>query len=190
MLRFTQLAIVTFGTILFSFTVGVVFSHKVSSYPKPELAAPACYMTLADGRIMNLNQLCEKNFGEDSDSANSLIDLEQDADGDGISDALLDEIQRIRSAQDKTAATRDFFNRLPFSSKTRELLTQAEALKQRLAQTENELELQQLSKQFQDLKQQMMHDPNYVRVDQVLGSAQDVTIESSVIDLFQTSHEK
>ncbi len=141
-------------------------------------------MTLAYGRTMNLNKLCEKIFGDDSDSANSLIDLEQDADGDGISDALPDEVQRIKSAQDKTAATRDFFNRLPFSSKTRELLTQAEALQQRLAQAEEEPELEELTRQFHDLKQQMMHDPNYVRVNQALGSAHDVMVESTLIQKF------
>ncbi len=175
-----QLVKVTLGAILFSFTAKIVFSHKVLANPKLELAEPACYMTLTDGRTINLNQLCTKTFREDSDSTNSLINLEQDADRDGISDALVDEVKRIESAQDKTAAIKDFFNRLPFSPKTRELLTQAEALKQRLAQTENEPELQQLSKQLQDLKQQMMHDPNYVRVNQALGSAQDVMTESSV----------
>lgn len=163
-----QLVKVTLGAILFSFTAKIVFSHKVLANPKLELAEPACYMTLTDGRTINLNQLCTKTFREDSDSTNSLINLEQDADRDGIPDALVDEVKRIESAQDKTAAIKDFFNRLPFSPKTRELLTQAEALEQRLAQTKDKAEMQHIFEQHQYLKQQIMNDPNYVRVEQAL----------------------
>lgn len=159
--KFTQLVRVTFGAILFSFTAKVIFSHKV-------LAELACYMTLADGRTINLNQLCEKTVRKDSDSANYLIDLKQDTDRDGISDALVDEVKRIESAQDKTAAIKDFFNRVPFSPKTQGLLTQAEALQQRLAQTKDKAEMQQIFGQLQNLKQQMMHDPIYVQVNHAL----------------------
>jgi hypothetical protein len=163
-----QLIKVTLGAILFSFTAKIVFTHKVLANPKLELAEPVCYMRLTDGRTINLNQLCTKTFREDSNSTNSLINLEQDADRDGISDALVDEVKRIESAQDKTAAIKDFFNRLPFSPRTRELLTQAEALEQRLAQTKDKAEMQQIFEQHQYLKQQIMNDPNYVRVEQAL----------------------
>jgi hypothetical protein len=166
--KFTQLMKVTLGAILFSFTTKIVLSHKVLANPNLELAEPACYMTRADGRTINLNQLCATTFREDSDSTNSLINLEQDTDKDGISDALVDEVKRIESAQDKTAAIKDFFNRLPFSPKTRELLTQAEALQQRLAQSKDKAEMQQIFGRLQYLKQQMMNDPNYVRVEQAL----------------------
>ncbi len=155
-------------SILSSFTAIIVFSYQDIASPKPEFATPVCYMTLASGRTMDLSQLCGKTFREANDNTNSLINREQNAGENITSDAPGDEMKRIEFAQDKDAAINDLFNRLNYSHKTRALLKQAEALQQQLFQTEDVAEKLQIIRQFQNLEQQMMQDPNYVGVDEVL----------------------
>lgn len=137
-----QLISFTLGAILSSSVEIVIFSYQAFASPQPKLAISICYMTLADGRTVNLSYLCGKTFRKANDSADSLIDLKQNR-------------------------TENLSNGLDYSSKTRALLTQVEALQQRLLKTVDEAEVLKIISQVGDLQKQMIFDPNYVGVDKV-----------------------
>ncbi len=102
------------------------------------------------------------------------IDLQKDADRDGIPDALAMEVNRIARSPDQMAAIASFVNRLPYSPRTRALQQEAERLQAQMAQAKSDEEARQILEKLRALSDEMMTDPNYVRTLQglrtILGS--------------------
>ncbi len=96
------------------------------------------------------------------------IDLTQDANSDGIPDALAAEVQRVAASKDKAAAIQDMVSRLPYSPETRALQKEAELLHAKLAQTKDPEQAKEIINQLQALSDQMMADPNYAKTIQAL----------------------
>ncbi|MCX7855023.1 MAG: YiiX/YebB-like N1pC/P60 family cysteine hydrolase, partial [Anaerolineae bacterium] len=96
------------------------------------------------------------------------IDLQKDADRDGIPDALAMEVSRIAYSPDPTAAIASFVNRLPYSPRTRALQQEAERLQAQMAKAKSDEEARQILEKMRALSEEMMADPNYARTIQSL----------------------
>lgn len=136
------------------------FIQQASAVPTSEIDTSSCYMQKEDGTSVNLDRLCGKT---PEGAKSTTIDLQQDANNDGIPDGLVEAAKNIELAQDKDAALKEFFNNLPYSPETRALLQQAEPLHKQLANANNEREAQSIADQLRSLEQRMMTDPNYAR---------------------------
>lgn len=91
------------------------------------------------------------------------IDLTQDANQDGIPDALAREVALVATSKDKEAAIADMVNRLPYSPETRALQRQAQLLHQQLMQTKDEQTARKIIDELFVLSDKMMADPNYAK---------------------------
>ena len=136
------------------------FIQQASAVPTSEIDTSSCYMQREDGISVNLDRLCGKT---PEGAKSTTIDLQQDANNDGIPDGLVGAAKSIELAQDKDAALKEFLNHLPYSPETRALLQQAEPLHQQLANANNETEARSIANQLRSLEQRMMTDPNYTR---------------------------
>jgi hypothetical protein len=136
------------------------FIQQASAVPTSEIDTSSCYMQKEDGTSVNLDRLCGKT---PEGAKSTTIDLQQDANRDGIPDGLVQAAKSIELAQDKDAALKEFFNNLPYSPETRALLQQAEPLHQQLANANNDTESQLIADQLRSLEQRMMTDPNYAK---------------------------
>jgi hypothetical protein len=138
--------------------------QQVSAVPMSEIDTSSCYMQKEDGTSVNLDRLCGRTpKGAPKGAKSTTIDLQQDANNDGIPDGLVEAVKSIELAQDKDAALKEFFNNLPYSPETRALLQQAEPLHQQLANANNDTEAQLIADQLRSLQQRMMTDPNYAK---------------------------
>jgi hypothetical protein len=136
------------------------FIQQASAVPRSEIDTSSCYMQKEDGTSVNLDRLCGKTPER---AKSTTIDLQQDANNDGIPDGLVEAAKSIELAQDKDAALKEFFNNLPYSPETRGLLQQAEPLHKQLANANNEREAELIANQLRSLEQRMMTDPNYAK---------------------------
>lgn len=162
MLKFFLLTGTLSAAVLTSFIAEATLTREASAVLKLDVDTPVCYMQTENGRTVNLSQLCA-NKPRVANTAKPLINLEQDANGDGTPDALAEEVKRIESAQDKDAAIKDFLNRLPYSPETRALQQQAEQLHSSLAQAQDTAQAQAVINQLRSIELRMMADLNYIR---------------------------
>ena len=96
------------------------------------------------------------------------IDLQTDANRDGIPDALAAEVDRVARSPDKLAAIAELVKRLPYAPETRALQERAAQLQARLARAQDDQEAQRILGELRSLGEQMMADPNYARTVQSL----------------------
>ncbi len=92
-----------------------------------------------------------------------LLDVQTDADNDGLPDALVNEVNAIARAADPMGAIKELVSRLPYSKETLALQQQAEALYGQLTEKSEPTEAEQINTKIQDLGEQMMKDPNYAK---------------------------
>ena len=127
---------------------------------------PICYVQLPDQAIINLNQLCSMNRPK-----SNTIDLSIDADGDGIPDQLLAEMEKFHttmsqasSSKEYMAALESFERRLPYSSQVKQLQTQMRNLQQQLENSPNRQQQREVFRQLDSIQKKIYEDPSYVKV--------------------------
>lgn len=132
---------------------------------------PICFVQLPGQSMRNLSGLCGVN-----DRPTAGIDLSIDADGDGISDQLLAEMQKFRSvmsqaksAEEYSAALRNFESRLPYSNNVKRLQTQQQNLRDQLRQSPGGSQNSDLYRQLDQIQQQIFKDPSYTKVQQEMS---------------------
>jgi len=99
-----------------------------------------------------------------------LIDVQTDADKDGLPDALVTAVYAVAKAGDPMAAIKDVVSRLPYSDETHALQQKAEALHAQLTEKSDAAEAEQINAEIQDLTEQMAKDPNYTKTVEALQS--------------------
>jgi hypothetical protein len=105
------------------------------------------------------------------DRSKVCIDLSQDADGDGLPDALVAAIDHIRNLapSKQNAAILDMVSRLPYSQRTLNLAAEAAVATLQLeACNPTDAQQNQLAKKLQSLLDAMMTDPEYVRAQEAI----------------------
>ncbi len=90
------------------------------------------------------------------------LDMQTDANQDGVPDAFAQAVQAIATAKDPQAAIRDLMARIPYQPGTLKLQRQAETLNRRLARARTSEEAEQILAQLRTLRAKMEKDPNYV----------------------------
>lgn len=112
---------------------------------------------------------------QDAETPSKLINLEVDANHDGMPDELVTAIMAIdATAQQVQSATADgalapnveqsirsLISRLPYSDRTRSLQTKAADLQAQLNVAKNDTEIQSIVAELEQLENQLLEDPNY-----------------------------
>lgn len=127
---------------------------------------PICYVRLLNQGMINLNQLCGMNRPK-----SNMIDLSIDANGDGIPDQLLAEMQKFRTAMSQAASSEEYMTvleqferRLPYSSQVKQLQTQMRSLQLQLENSPSPQQQQDIFRQLDSMQQKIDEDPSYVKV--------------------------
>ncbi len=130
---------------------------------------PICYVQLSGQAMMNLNQLCGMNRQK-----SNTIDLSIDANGDGVPDQLLAEMQKFRTAMSEASSSEDYRtaleeleSRLPYSSQVKQLQTQMRNLQQQLEKSPSSSQ-QEIFRQLDSIQQKIYADPSYLKVQEAM----------------------
>lgn len=120
----------------------------------------------------------EVSYAQTPSSQNSTIDLQTDANQDGLPDALVTAIQQVLtldnpvSASDIDAAQRqaaidaaltDLSARLPYATETRALQEHVRVLQEQLNHSQDQTQSEALLVELQKTQAEMQKDPNYTR---------------------------
>jgi hypothetical protein len=131
---------------------------------------PICYAEITGKGRINLDKLC----GVDRKS--NLIDLNIDADGDGVPDQLLAVMKTFNKAmgsaktpQEYEAALQNMESRLPYSDRVRQLQAQQKNLQKQIGTVSNETQGQAIYRQLDSLQQEIFKDPSYTKVQEAMS---------------------
>jgi hypothetical protein len=141
--------------------------------PAGKVDEPLCYVQLTGQGRLNLDQIC----GMRGRQLTSMIDLGIDANGDGVSDQLLVELQRLRAAtadtrispQQYMATQQQFESRLPYSNQVKQLQAQQRDLQQQLQRSPRREQQQEILQQLRSIQQKIYQDPTYRTVQQEMS---------------------
>jgi hypothetical protein len=133
---------------------------------------PLCYIELPRQSLINLDQLC----GVQTPQQQPVIDLNKDADRDGVPDELLaimrqfdQAMKTARSPQEYEAALQRLENRLPYSDNVKRLQAQQRSIQKQLATPKNDSQAQVLYRQLDNIMQQMYKDSSYIKIQEAMG---------------------